>query len=380
MNRYHVGASVGPSRGGHPGEHDDVHLAEGLRAGYKPGAAARATARSRARKAPAGKQLAIPALGPHGGARAGAGRKGRHAGRDADGKHGGARRGADGKHGGARRGADGKHGGARRGAGRKPTGRTRVAHRARPQHKEDYPVHITLRTVDGIISLRRPRLFAALRSAIARSQRGAAFRITDFSVEPNHGHFITEAVDREALGNGVRALVIRLTLAIRRITGHRGPIWADRYYAHELRSPREYRNALSYVLNNWKKHVRGAGGMDPCSSAPWFSGWSDLAKSCSDGWASAQPGVIEPWKALGPPVPKRLSTREADMTPVCPVVAPETWLAKTGWLTKTKLGPIQYSEEPAGADGMKMLERAAREASRASRAARKVGASLARTP
>ena len=164
--------------------------------------------------------------------------------------------------------------------------------------------------------------------------------------------------------------MIRLTLAIRRVTGHRGPVWADRYHARELRSPREYRNCLAYVLNNWKKHVRGVGDMDPCSSAPWFSGWSDLAKSCSDGWASAQPGVIKPWTAVGPPLPPRLSASAADTTPLCPVAAPETWIGKTGWLAKTKLGPIKYSEEPAGADGLRLLERAALGASARARRAR----------
>jgi putative transposase len=265
----------------------------------------RAMARARARKAPVGTQLSVPGISGHGG--------------------------------------------ARRGAGRKP-GRTRAAHAARPEHSHHHPVHVTLRTVDGFVSLRRPRLYAALRSAIARAQRGASFRITDFSIEPNHGHFITEASDKAALSNGVRALVIRLTLAIRRITGHKGTIWADRYHAHELRSPREYRNALVYVLNNWKKHVRGAGDMDPCSSAPWFSGWSDLAKSCSDGWAGAQPGVIEAWTAVGPPVPRRLSARAADTTPLCPVAPPGTWLARNGWLTKTRQGTIKLGECPAGPD------------------------------
>jgi REP element-mobilizing transposase RayT len=296
-----------------------------------------ATARSRARKTPKGTQLPLPGLSKHGGARPGAGRK----------------------HGGARPGAGRKHGGARPGAGRKP-GRTRVAHAARPVHKSRFPVHITLRTAPGLVSLRRPRLFAALRSAIARSQRGAAFRITDFSVEANHGHFITEATDKASLSNGVRALVIRLTLAIRRVTGYRGPIWADRYHAHVLRSPREYRNALAYVLNNWKKHMPGASDMDPCSSAPWFSGWSDLAMSSSDGWASAQPGVIEPWTAHGPPVPARLSARHADSTPLCPVVAPATWLSTVGWRTKSGLGSIKLGECPADADPMRLLERAAR--------------------
>jgi REP element-mobilizing transposase RayT len=279
-----------------------------------------ATARWRARKAPKDTQLGLPGLGKHSGARPGAQRRRRH------------------------------------------RQRTRVAHRARPVHKSRYPVHVTLRTLDGLVSLRRPRLFAALRSAIARSQRGVAFRITDFSVEPNHGHFITEASDTRSLCNGVRALVIRLTLAIRRLTGYRGPIWADRYFARELRSPREYRNALVYVLNNWRKHLRGASEMDPCSSAPWFGGWSDLARSSSDGWASAQPGVMEPWTALGPPVVARLSARVAAATPLCPVVPATTWLATHGWRNRSGLGLIKLGEGPAGANGMRLLERAARAA------------------
>jgi REP element-mobilizing transposase RayT len=222
-----------------------------------------------------------------------------------------------------------------------------VAHRARPVHKSRFPVHVTLRTVKGLAWLRDPPLFAALRSAIARSQRGEALRITDFSVEPNHVHVIVEAEDEKALSNGMRALTIRLTLTVRRITGHRGAVWADRYHTHELRSPTEVRNALAYVLNNWRKHVRGVGEMDPYSSAPWFSGWSELAKSTNDGWARAQPGVIEPWVAIGPPARARLSARSADTTPVCPVVEPKTWLATTGWHTKTKLGLIKLGERPA---------------------------------
>src|SRR5262249_51577855 len=35
----------------------------------------------------------------------------------------------------------------------------------------------------------------------------------------------------------------------------------DRYHARSLSTPREVRNALVYVLNNWRKHVRGAPGL-----------------------------------------------------------------------------------------------------------------------
>jgi hypothetical protein len=33
------------------------------------------------------------------------------------------------------------------------------------------------------------------------------------------------------------------------------------------------RSALVYILFNFCKHVSGARGLDPCSSAPWFEGW-----------------------------------------------------------------------------------------------------------
>jgi hypothetical protein len=58
--------------------------------------------------------------------------------------------------------------------------------------------------------------------------------------------------------------------------------------------------------------------------------------------------------------PPRLSARGGDTTPLCPVVAPKTWLAKDGWLAKSGLGTIKLGECPADADPMRMLERAAR--------------------
>jgi hypothetical protein len=45
-----------------------------------------------------------------------------------------------------------------------------------------------------------------------------------------------------------------------------------------LRKPTEVRNALVYVLNNWKRHLPGANrGVDGCSSGKWFDGWEDAS-------------------------------------------------------------------------------------------------------
>jgi len=42
-----------------------------------------------------------------------------------------------------------------------------------------------------------------------------------------------------------------------------------------LRTPREVRNALCYVLHNWRRHGIFAAGADPCLSGRWFDGWRE---------------------------------------------------------------------------------------------------------
>jgi hypothetical protein len=44
-----------------------------------------------------------------------------------------------------------------------------------------------------------------------------------------------------------------------------------------LRSPREVRNALGYVLNNSKKHGCHVAGMDPYTSGRAFDGWKGIS-------------------------------------------------------------------------------------------------------
>jgi hypothetical protein len=54
----------------------------------------------------------------------------------------------------------------------------------------------------------------------------------------------------------------------------------DRYHVRMLRTPREVRNAIAYVLLNARKHAARAGRtlsrafqIDPASSGRWFDGW-----------------------------------------------------------------------------------------------------------
>ncbi len=223
-------------------------------------------------------------------------------------------------------------GGRRLGAGRKPSGpRAGVPHRARPAFCPRHPVHVTLRSVLGC--LRTPGVFPALACAIGTSTC-AGFRVIHFSVQADHVHLLIEALDRAALHAGIRGLLVRTSRAVNRRLGRSGPVWIGRYHRHDLRTPREVRNGLCYVLQNWKKHIRDARGVDPFSSGPWFNGWKEI-------------GSMERASSTSEPSPVGVGTSTVgdgwSTTVASPVDPPRTWLARTGW---KRHGLISLHEAP----------------------------------
>jgi hypothetical protein len=66
---------------------------------------------------------------------------------------------------------------------------------------------------------------------------------------------------------------------LHKLWGSFGKLFADRYHARVLRTPREVRNALVYVINNARKHgAWKASHADPYSSGAWFGGWKTSAR------------------------------------------------------------------------------------------------------
>jgi REP element-mobilizing transposase RayT len=198
------------------------------------------------------------------------------------------------------------HGGTRPGAGRPREKDRGVAHAARPRLSRHHPVHVTLRAVRGAPNLRKGAAWRAVESALAATASRDACRVVHFSVQSNHVHLLVEAADRLALSRGVQGLAIRIARRVNRACSRLGRLWADRYHGRVLRTPREARNALCYVLQNARRHAdlaRGIvapGWIDPRSSGRWFDGWADAA---SDAIASGE----------------RL------------VAAARSWLLTTGW-------------------------------------------------
>jgi putative transposase len=226
-------------------------------------------------------------------------------------------------------------GGARPNAGRKPGARRSTPHRARPAHRRSEPVHVTLRS--RLAPLRSQFLFPVVRLALSRASRRAAgrFRVVHFSVQRDHVHLIVEAADERALSQGMRSVVIRIARYVNDVLSRRGALWAERWHGRALRSPREVRHALVYVLANFRKHATRPlqSGIDPFSSAAWF-----------DGWHGFRPG-----SGAGPPFaegrPRHLSSGSSSVDAIDPRdFAPGTWLATVGW---RRHGLIGLTEGPA---------------------------------
>jgi REP element-mobilizing transposase RayT len=178
----------------------------------------------------------------------------------------------------------GGRGGARPGAGRKPRGeRACVSHHGRVAFAKSAPVHVTARLCAGLPSLRRKDAHRAILRAFEAGAERDGFRLTQYSVQSNHVHLLVEAPNRPALSRGLQGLLIRVARALNRAWGRKGSVFSDRYHDRILRTPKEVRNALAYVLNNAKRHGIFEAGVDAFSSGRWF-----------DGWREAKPSVLVP--------------------------------------------------------------------------------------
>jgi len=226
-----------------------------------------------------------------------------------------------------------KRGGKRRGAGRPKKGeRAGAPHKRRPFHDAQHPVHVVLRTVKAVGSLRRGRTYRAIRAATLVAARRGDFRIVHLSIQRTHVHLLVEARNKVALASGMQGFQIsaakHLNAAIskgRPGLRRKGTVFPDRYHAVVIDSPRQARHALSYVINNWRKHGEDRGEVtrrweiDWYASGAMFSGWKEQGRT---GLAMRYPPELEPM-AVG---------------------APRTWLLRKGWKMH---GAVSFREVPS---------------------------------
>ena len=178
-----------------------------------------------------------------------------------------------------------------------------------------------MRIREGAPSIASGRLVRIIHGAIAASHK-PTFRIVEFNILSNHLHLLCEAENKVRLARGVQGFAVRLVRRLNSALIRSGKLLAHRYHARALKTPREVRLALRYVLLNRKHHAAekrfAKGWIDPCSSAAWFGGWGEPIAQ-DEGWI-----------------------RELCALP-SPTMRAVTWLLRVGW---RRYGPLGFDETP----------------------------------
>jgi REP element-mobilizing transposase RayT len=221
-------------------------------------------------------------------------------------------------------------GGKRRGAGRKQVNEDKSQpHRARADVRPSQAILVTLRVARSVRRLRRRDAYRALRKAMLVVLARADFRIVHLSIQVNHVHLLIEADSRRALARGMQAFQISAARRLNAVDldgagrSRRGPVFPDRYHDEIVTTPTHARHALSYVLNNWRKHKEDrvpatkSWLVDPYSTAPSFAGWVERTECIERGDA-------ERWLA------RAISPLPDDLEPL-PASSPQSWLLREGW-------------------------------------------------
>jgi REP element-mobilizing transposase RayT len=218
--------------------------------------------------------------------------------------------------------------------GRPPKGaRAGEKHERREVFRLGTPVHVVLRVAPAIGGLRKHKTYAALREALLVAARRDNFRVVHISIQSKHVHLLVEASDRIALARGMQGFQIsaakRLNAAVTKPgeKRRRGVVFTDRYHVQLIKSPKQARHCLSYVLNNWRHHQEDGEGVartwkiDRYSSAISFDGWRDAPAS----WAAPEDyQPLHVWK-------------------------PRCWLLREGW---KRHGRIATTEIPGPSAAM----------------------------
>jgi putative transposase len=219
----------------------------------------------------------------------------------------------------------------RRGRPKKPG--AGAPHVRRPVLSRHHPVHVVLRVVKDVGTLRRRLVFQAIRNATIAVVERADFRIVHLSLQRTHIHLLVEASDRMALARGMQSFQISAAKQLNRMISkgrvgprRRGTVFPDRYHAEIIDSPRQARHALAYILNNWRKHAEDR--RDP-RIKDWDHDWFSTAWSFTD-WAEL---ADEHFLRFPPPTYEALLVRR-----------PSTWLLRDGW---KRHGLISYHEVPS---------------------------------
>ena len=187
-----------------------------------------------------------------------------------------------------------------------------MPHRKKGPLSPRHAVHVTMRLRAGLPSLRRWKEYEVLLGAFRSGCERFGFRLVHYAVLGNHLHLLSEGENRRGHARGMAGLAIRIAKRLNKLWGRKGKVFHERFHGRDLRTPREVRGVLEYLMHNARRHGYRVApeGPDPYSSGRWFDGWR--------GWA-------------------------ADRLTPAPLARARSWLLERGW---RRLGLIEARTRP----------------------------------
>ena len=147
--------------------------------------------------------------------------------------------------------------------------------------------------MNGGTELRQGKAYHAVRIALRALLDATEYRVVHISIQNNHLHLLVEAENKRALWRCMQRFSIRAARTLKAAFGWHGgvKVFPWRYHATQITTPRQARNSLAYVLNNWRRHREDAvnattmkASYDPYSSGISFDGWIGAPRFAKPGY------------------------------------------------------------------------------------------------
>lgn len=164
----------------------------------------------------------------------------------------------------------GRWGGLRVNAGRRRIHSKGVGHVIREKVSHREPLHINFKYR---IPVRNKDTLKLLKRSI-QNARKHGLNVIQYSFQHNHVHLILEAKSNAILAKGMRSLTITFAKGLKK-----GRVQLERYHLHVLKTAREVKHALQYVLFNQQKHESGIySAIDDYSSVLFLENGLELVR------------------------------------------------------------------------------------------------------
>lgn len=162
-----------------------------------------------------------------------------------------------------------------KGAGRPAIHDRGIRHIARDEIKRSTPLHLTIKINREKAGLKNKSVLKTLHDSIKKA-RLIGLRIIHYTLEYDHVHLLVEADNNEILGRGMQSFGISFSKGINKIKKLKGQVFKTRYHFRKLKTPKEIKNAINYILGNALKHKKACSIVNPYNSLVVVSDFSKL--------------------------------------------------------------------------------------------------------